>query len=257
MTQHVLPAGVNVAHPDRLFIGGKWEKASLGGEIEVVDPNTEQVVAVVAEASEADMDAAVRAARLAFDKGPWPRIKPAERVAKLREMAKYLEDRQAELERCWTAQVGTLPATAGPITKQTTANLAGYADIGEKYEWVKTFHKSDSAVSLVVREAVGVVAAIAPWNAPYATMMNKVAPALLPGNCVIMKPSPETPLEAYIIAEAGEAIGLPPGVLQLLPSHREAADHLVCNPGVDKVSFTGSTVAGRASPPSAVRALRA
>jgi acyl-CoA reductase-like NAD-dependent aldehyde dehydrogenase len=97
----------------------------------------------------------------------------------------------------------------------------------------------------VLREPVGVVAAIAPWNVPYGIMTQKIAPALIAGNTVIMKPSPETPLEAYIIAEAAEAVGLPPGVLNLVPSHREAADHLVRNPGVDKISFTGSTAAGR------------
>jgi acyl-CoA reductase-like NAD-dependent aldehyde dehydrogenase len=91
---------------------------------------------------------------------------------------------------------------------------------------------------------VGVVAAIAPWNGPYGIMLNKVAYALAAGCCVIMKPSPETPLEAYIIAEAAEAAGIPAGVVNLVPSHREAADHLVNNHGVDKVSFTGSTRAG-------------
>jgi acyl-CoA reductase-like NAD-dependent aldehyde dehydrogenase len=99
--------------------------------------------------------------------------------------------------------------------------------------------------AIIVREPVGVVAAIAPWNAPYAIMAQKVAPALVAGCTVIMKPAPETPLEAYIIAECAEQAGLPPGVLNLVPSHREAADHLVRHPGVDKVGFTGSTGAGR------------
>jgi aldehyde dehydrogenase (NAD+) len=90
-----------------------------------------------------------------------------------------------------------------------------------------------------------VVAAIAPWNAPYAIMTQKIAPALVAGCTVIMKPAPETPLEAYIIAECAEEAGLPPGVLNLVPAHREASDHLVRNPGVDKVGFTGSTAAGR------------
>jgi len=97
----------------------------------------------------------------------------------------------------------------------------------------------------VVQEPVGVVAAIAPWNAPYLTMTQKIAPALVAGCTVIMKPSPETPLEAYLLAEAAEAIGMPAGVVNLVPSQRGPADHLVCNPGVDKVSFTGSTAAGR------------
>jgi len=100
-------------------------------------------------------------------------------------------------------------------------------------------------VGLVAYEPVGVVAAIAPWNGPYGIMLNKVAYALAAGCCVIMKPSPETPLEAYIIAEAAQEAGVPAGVVNLVTGHREASDHLVCNPGVDKVSFTGSTVAGK------------
>lgn len=99
--------------------------------------------------------------------------------------------------------------------------------------------------ALIAYEPVGVVAAIAPWNGPFGIMANKVAYALLTGCTVIMKPSPETPLEAYIIAEAAEAAGIPAGVVNLVTGHREASDHLVCNEGVDKVSFTGSTVAGK------------
>jgi acyl-CoA reductase-like NAD-dependent aldehyde dehydrogenase len=99
--------------------------------------------------------------------------------------------------------------------------------------------------AVIVREPVGVVVAIAPWNAPFAIMTQKIAPALVAGCTVIMKPSPETPLEAYIIAECAEAAGFPHGVINLVPAHREASDYLVRNPGVDKVSFTGSTVAGR------------
>jgi acyl-CoA reductase-like NAD-dependent aldehyde dehydrogenase len=123
--------------------------------------------------------------------------------------------------------------------------LAGIAALGESFEWVS--QKPGQAVDTVViaREPVGVVAAIAPWNGPFAIMANKVFYALVAGCPVIMKPSPETPLEAYIIAEAAEAAGIPPGVVNLVPGHREAADHLVNNPGVDKVTFTGSTVAGK------------
>ena len=98
---------------------------------------------------------------------------------------------------------------------------------------------------IIAREPVGVVAAIAPWNAPYMIMMSKVAYALISGSTVVMKPSPETPLEAYIIAEEAEAVGFPPGVLNLVPADRDAADALVNNPGIDKVSFTGSTATGR------------
>jgi len=100
-------------------------------------------------------------------------------------------------------------------------------------------------ISMVVREPVGVVAAICPWNGPLGTMVRKVAPALLAGCTVIMKPSPETPLDAYILAGCMEAAGLPPGVVNLVAAHREVSDYLVCRPDVDKVAFTRSTAAGR------------
>jgi acyl-CoA reductase-like NAD-dependent aldehyde dehydrogenase len=117
--------------------------------------------------------------------------------------------------------------------------------MAERFAFVEQRPSTGAAVGLVAYEPVGVVAAIAPWNGPYGIMLNKVGFALAAGCTIVMKPSPETPLEAYIIAEAAEAAGLPPGVVNLVCGHREASDHLVCNPDVDKVSFTGSTVAGK------------
>jgi acyl-CoA reductase-like NAD-dependent aldehyde dehydrogenase len=241
-----LPEGVSLAHPNELYIGGRWVAPVAGGRIEVVSPDTEQVSAVVAEATEPDMDAAVNAAREAFDRGPWPRMEPAERAAAVRRMAGLLRERQDELARAFVAEIGVLASFAPFAAMGATGTFESYASIAEKYDWVK---EQPSTVpghrALVIREPVGVVAAIAPWNMPYAIMAQKVAPALVAGCSVIMKPSPETPLEAYIIAEAAERAGLPPGVLNLVPAHREAADYLVRNPGVDKISFTGSTAAGR------------
>ena len=241
-----LPDGVGIQHPESLFIGGRWVTPALGGTLDVIDPATEQLTARVAEASEADMDAAVHAARRAFDAGPWPTMSPADRARHLRAMAAHLRSRKDELIDAYIAEIGALPVMAGGMIPAATETLASYADIGERFDWVsKPATGYPNSVALVLREPVGVVAAIAPWNAPYAIMTQKVAPALIAGCTVIMKPSPETPLEAYILAEAAEAAGLPAGVLNLVPSHREAADHLVRNAGVDKISFTGSTAAGR------------
>lgn len=241
----MLPQGVTIAHPDKLFIGGQWVPAHSGRLLEMVSPNTEQVVARCAEADEADMDAAVAAARAAFDAGPWPAMAPAERIAAFRRMVAHLETRVPELAAAWTAQMGGLSTFAGPMHGGAVMTLGQIADYAEVFQFVEQRPTVGAAVGLVVHEPVGVVAAIAPWNGPFGIMANKVAYALLTGCTVIMKPSPETPLEAYIIAEAAEAAGLPPGVVGLVPSHREAADHLVCNHGVDKVSFTGSTLAGK------------
>jgi acyl-CoA reductase-like NAD-dependent aldehyde dehydrogenase len=241
-----LPEGVAIAHPTSLFLGGRWVAPEAGGTIEIVSPHTEQVSAIVAEAREADMDAAVAAAREAFDTGPWPRMTPAARAAVVRKMAEILRTRQSELAAAFTAQVGGLASFAPFAAGGATETFATYADIAENYAWETTQPSTvPGNTAYLVREAVGVVAAIAPWNMPYAIMAQKVAPALVSGCTVLMKPSPETPLEAYIIAEAAEQAGIPAGVLNLVPSHRDAADHLVRHPGVDKISFTGSTVAGR------------
>jgi acyl-CoA reductase-like NAD-dependent aldehyde dehydrogenase len=241
----LLPEGVHVAHPEQLYIGGQWVRANSGRLIDLISPDTEQVVARVAEADAADMDAAVAAARAAFDHGPWPSTPPAERIAAFRRMVAHLQGRVDELARAWTAQMGGLASFAGPMHAGSVMVLEQIAGFAENFAFVEQRPSMGAAAGFVVHEPVGVVAAIAPWNGPFGIMANKVAYALLAGCPVIMKPSPETPLEAYIIAEAAEAAGLPPGVVNLVTGHRDASDHLVCNHGVDKVTFTGSTVAGK------------
>ena len=236
---------VHIKHPDRLFIGGQWVTPSSSAQIELVSPVTEQVFGRVAEAQEADMDAAVVAARKAFDQGPWPRLTPSERGEYLRKMSKALEARVPELAAAWAEQIGGLKVMSVPMHMGGVMQYAFYGDLADRYPFEVRQPSSIGGTAVLVREPVGVVAAIAPWNAPFMIMTTKVAPALLAGCTVIMKPSPETPLEAYILAEVAEEVGLPPGVVNLVPSHREAADYLVRNHGVDKVGFTGSTAAGR------------
>jgi len=238
------PEGVNVKHSDKIWVGGIWTSAQSGRMIELVSPNSEAVIGSVAEANEADMDAAVAAARDAFDIGPWGRMGPKERLPYLTKMADHLETRIAEIARAWTLQMGGLASFGGPMTAGAVMGLRGIISMAENFEYVQP-RPSTVAAGIVAYEPVGVVAAIAPWNAPFGIMLNKVAYALAGGCTVVMKPSPETPLETYIIAEAAEAAGLPPGVVNLVCGHREASDHLVCNTGIDKVSFTGSTIAGK------------
>jgi aldehyde dehydrogenase (NAD+) len=239
------PQGVNIKHPDRIYIDGQWIPAHSGRMIELVSPNSEQVIAAVAEADETDMDAAVAAARQAFDNGPWPRMAPAERGVYMMKMLELLRAREPELAKAWTAQMGGLASIAGPMHMGANMTFEMIAKMADTFQFVEQRPTHVAHTALIAYEAVGVVAAIAPWNGPYGIMSSKLAYALVAGCTVIMKPSPETPLEAYILAEAAEAAGLPPGVVNLVCGHREASDHLVCNPGVDKVSFTGSTVAGK------------
>jgi aldehyde dehydrogenase (NAD+) len=236
---------VRVANTDKLYIGGRWVAAKKGGRIEVVSPQNENVVITVAEATESDMDDAVSAARRAFDSGPWPRLTHQERAAYLRKLSAALEPRLPELSRAWVEQTGALASVAPFVIGGGKQWFDFYADMADKFDWEERRALGDApGFGLVVREPVGVYVAIAPWNNPFGIMTGKIAPALLAGCTVIMKPAPETPIEAHIIAEAADSVGLPEGVLNLVPAHRDASDHLVNNAGVDKVSFTGSVAAG-------------
>ena len=239
------PEGVFVQHPGKVWINGEWRAPHSGRFIELVSPNTEQVVGAVAEADEADMDAAVAAARAAFDTGPWPRMSVGERNEIMKKISAHLQSRSGELAKTWTAQMGGLASFAPGMVAGATMQFDQTREVGANFQYVQQRESQAAAAAYLVYEPVGVVASIAPWNGPYGIMASKVANALITGCTVIMKPSPETPLEAYIIAEACEAAGVPAGVVNLVCGHREASDHLVCNPGVDKVSFTGSTVAGK------------
>jgi aldehyde dehydrogenase (NAD+) len=239
------PEGIAIKHPDRLWIGGDWRVAHSGRMIDLISPDTELAIGAVAEADAEDMDAAAAAARTAFDTGPWGSMRPAERIAVLEVMSRHLHARQSELARAWTLQMGGLAAFAGPMTAGSTMVFDQIVAVAKRFAFVETRPSMAVKSAVVAQEPVGVAAAIAPWNAPYGIMLNKVAYALAAGCTVIMKPSPETPLEAYIIAEAAQAAGVPAGAVNLVCGQREASEHLVRNPGVDKVSFTGSTAAGK------------
>jgi acyl-CoA reductase-like NAD-dependent aldehyde dehydrogenase len=237
---------IRIAHPDKLYIGGEWVSPAAGGAIQVVSPITEEVIFKIAEAQDADVDRAVAAARAAFDRGPWPRMTHAERAGWLRRLGEVLAARSAELGHAWTNQMGVVFAMSQHSGLRAKGTFDMYAEIAATFpfEEVRTpGHGGGQA--RIVREPVGVVAAIVPWNSPLSLSTAKVAPALLAGCTMILKASPEAPLEAYILAEAAEAVGLPPGVFNVVTADRLASEHLIRNPDVDKVSFTGSSAAGR------------
>jgi aldehyde dehydrogenase (NAD+) len=240
MTRHA----INLAHPKSLFIGGAWVEPQTAASIEIISPSDEGLVGRVAEAHEADVDRAVAAARHAFDHGPWPRMTGPERAAVLRRIAGRLAERADEFARAWSLQVGMPYAHTAPVAPHFRGYLDYFAGLAEQgFEELRA--PAQGGACVVVREPVGVTAAIVPWNAPLATMLLKVAPALAAGCTVIAKPSPETPLEALLLAECAAEAGLPEGVLSVLPAGREVSEHLVRKAEVDKVSFTGSTAAGR------------
>lgn len=228
----------------RFYIGGEWAAPRSNARLELVSPLTEKTQFTVPAGSPEDMDDAVKAATEAFENGPWPRMTPSERAGYLRAMQAEVEKRLALFQRVWTAQVGVVHGFASmilPLVPQYYAYYAGLADTFAFEDDRKTLHGR----ARVIREPVGVCAFILPWNAPLVLLSAKLCPALLAGCTVVAKPSPETPLDALILAECAEAAGLPPGVFNVVPADREAGDHLIRDPRIDKVSFTGSTAAGR------------
>jgi acyl-CoA reductase-like NAD-dependent aldehyde dehydrogenase len=237
---------VPIRHDDRFFIGGKWVEPSSSDVIEVIDSSTEETYFSVPEAQAADMARAVGAAREAFDRGPWPRMSHAERAGYLRAIGEGLRGKSVEAGQIWPRESGALFA----IAQYTAGGMAGvfdfYAGLAETYPFEERRQPTmGGEYGLLVREPVGVVGAIIPWNAPLSLIAYKIAPALLAGCTVVLKSSPEAPGAAYLYGEIAEDIGLPPGVLNIVTADREVSELLVTNPEVDKITFTGSTAAGR------------
>jgi betaine-aldehyde dehydrogenase len=231
---------------DKLFIGGKWVTPQGTGRIEVISPTTEQVIASVPDGTEADLDLAVAAAREAFDHGPWPRMAPAERGAVLKKVADLIAAEMSEMAELITTEMGAplLFSHMGQVAAPMMV-LNYYAELAATFKFDEVRTGVLGGDVLVAKEAVGVVGAITPWNVPLFLAVGKLAPALAAGCTVVLKPAPETPLDAFRLAELFEAAGLPEGVLSVVPAGREVAEYLVRHPQVDKISFTGSTIAGK------------
>ncbi len=234
-----------------LFIDGTWTSEGAEGSIDVIDPATEAVIGSVPDASTKSAVRAIEAARRAFDEGPWPYMKPSERAAKLIAMAEILESRAGDLRELIIAETGSTGFLtdavqgAGSIGMlRSNASLVEHA-----FPWVEngapTGGPTGLAGNAIVREPIGVVAAITPFNFPFMLNVVKVAPALAVGCTVVLKPHPWTPLDAMLIAEVAAEAGIPPGVLNVITGHGEVGDELTSNPMVDMVTFTGSTATGR------------
>jgi acyl-CoA reductase-like NAD-dependent aldehyde dehydrogenase len=235
-----------VVHPDRFFIGGEWVEPSSDAKIDVIDSHSEEVYFSVAEAQAADMERAIAAARDAFDNGPWPFLRHNERAEYLRALGKEVAARGDALGDIWPRESGILAIMAKYAAPAFATVFDYYADLADTFAWEERAQPTGGgAFGLLVREPVGVVGAIIPWNAPIQLAIYKMAPALLAGCTVVLKASPEAPGAAYLLAEAAEAAGLPAGVFNVLTADREVSERLVTDPRVDKIAFTGSTAAGR------------
>ncbi|MFI5612750.1 aldehyde dehydrogenase [Amycolatopsis sp. NPDC051903] len=236
-----------ITHPD-LFIGGTWTEPSDPRLLDLLSPHDGSLLGQAAQAQPADVDRAVAAARQGFDEGPWPHTAPAERIAAVRRLTALREEHADEIASLISAENGSAlwftRAGQPGLTRQANAYLKAAEDLG----WEETLEPSDPNApfrSVVRREAVGVVAAVIPWNSPFSAALAKIIPALLAGNTVVLKVSPENSLSMNLLAQLLEHAELPAGVISVLPADRETSEYLVTHPGVDKIAFTGSTRAGR------------
>jgi acyl-CoA reductase-like NAD-dependent aldehyde dehydrogenase len=230
---------------DELFIGGRWRTPSTRQRLPVISPHTEEPIGETPEAAAADIDQAVAAARKAFDEGPWPRRSVGERMEKIEKLAALYTAETDEMADLITAEMGSprsfsrLGQAAGAVAQMHL----GMATARE-FPWVERRQGLFGEVH-VRRAPVGVVGAIVPWNVPQFLIMPKLIPALIAGCTIVVKPAPETPLDAMWLAEMLEEIDLPEGVVSIVPGGRETGESLVRHPGVDKISFTGSSATGR------------
>jgi aldehyde dehydrogenase (NAD+) len=229
---------------DRLYIGGELVEPAGAGTIDVINPFTEEVAGRVPDGTNADIDRAVAAARSTFDNTDWSTRPVAERAAILARASALIQGRMDELTGLITTEMGS-PSAWGMFGQVLAPSmiLDFYAGLGDTYATEDTRAGMFGSV-LVRKEAMGVVGAIIPWNVPLFEAVMKVGPAVIAGCTVVLKPAPETPLDAYVFAEIMEEAGLPKGVLSIVPAGREVGEYLVTHPLVDKVTFTGSTAAG-------------
>ncbi|MCY4572350.1 MAG: aldehyde dehydrogenase family protein [Gemmatimonadetes bacterium] len=230
----------------RLWIGNEWADADGGRTFATVNPATDEVIADVAEARAADVDRAVAAARAAFGNSDWRRMNPHKRSRLLWKLADLVEANADELGLLETRDNGKPYFEARRIDVPSVAQtLRYYAGLADKVQG-DTVPVPGPFLNYTLREPVGVVGAIIPWNFPLSMAAWKVAPALACGNTVVLKPAEQTPLTALRFGELAAEAGFPPGVLNVVPGYGETAGAaLVRHPGVDAISFTGSTEVGR------------
>ncbi|EID77572.1 MULTISPECIES: aldehyde dehydrogenase [Rhodococcus] len=230
---------------DKLYIGGKWVAPATDQVLEVFSPATEERVGSCPVASPADIDDAVATARRAFDEGPWPQTTAAERGEILAKAAKLIEERGDTLNALISSEMGQPPAMVGMMQQTPSlATLNFYAGLANEFEWEQT-RTGVFGQTKVLREPVGVVAAVLAWNVPLFLAVNKLSPALLAGCTVLLKPAPESPLSTHLLAEIFAEAGVPEGVISVLPGGAETGEYLVSHPGIDKITFTGSSPVGR------------
>ena len=232
---------------DSFFIDNRWRKPASDRRFTLINASTEEVIGTVPEGSEADIDAAVTVARHAFEVSGWSDAGPVARAAVLDRFAAALAARSEDLATVVSAQNGMPITTSGLLEAGLSVGLVQYyAGLAQSLAQPDIRPSQMGRETIVERSPIGVVAAIVPWNFPVSLALSKIAPALIAGCTVVIKPSPGTVLDSYILAEAALAADIPAGVLNWVAADRDVSAYLVSHPGVDKVAFTGSSAAGRA-----------
>ncbi|MBI4456635.1 MAG: aldehyde dehydrogenase [Acidobacteria bacterium] len=230
--------------PTQLFLAGKYAEASDGKTATVYDPSTNQPLAAVAMASKTDVDRAAIAARKAFDEGPWPKMSPYERGRMIQKIADGIRRRSEEIARVEALNGGKPITNARGEVLSAAMVFDYYAGAMEKF-FGESIPMGDKIVDFTLREPVGVVCQIVPWNFPFLAAAWKVAPALATGCAVIVKPASYTPLTALFLGEIGNEAGVPEGVVNILPGPgSEIGGYMAAHPLIDKIAFTGATTTG-------------
>ena len=246
MSASLVPDLPAVVTPGRLFIDGRFVESLSGKSFDSINPATEEVLTSVSEGDRADIDAAVAAARAAFETGPWPRMRPRDRGRLLLKLADLISANAEELARLETLDNGKpIAETLNVDIPQAAEVFAYYAGWADKIHG-ETIPATNDHFTYTLREPHGVCGQIIPWNFPLLMAAWKLAPALACGNTVVLKPAEQTPLTALRLAELGAEAGFPPGVVNVVPGYGPTAGAaLAAHPGVDKIAFTGSTEVGR------------
>ncbi|MBI4581480.1 MAG: aldehyde dehydrogenase [Planctomycetes bacterium] len=232
--------------PGKMYIDGKWTDSASGRTLPVVNPANGEELGRVALADADDVDRAVRAARRAFDEGPWPRLDPLARGRYLWRLADLVRKHGEDLAMTDTLNIGKpIRDSRGFDVPAAIELLESYGGLADKIAG-RCHGTNPECVMFQIREPLGVVASIVPWNYPLLNAVIKIGPALACGNCMVFKPSELAPLTALMLAEMAEEVGLPPGVFNVINGlGPEIGNALTGHPGVDKISFTGRLETGR------------
>src|ERR1700730_4307472 len=230
-----------------LFIDGQFTPSASGKHFETSNPATGETIAQVAQAGTEDLDRAVAGARKAFESGPWAAMKPRQRGRILTRAAELLLSRAEDFGRVETMDNGKPIFESAKIDMPAAAECLAYFGESADKLYGDTFPARPDAMLLTLREPIGVVGAITPWNFPLLQAMWKIAPALALGNAVVLKPASVTPLTSLLFAELLTEAGLPPGAFNVVPGPGASIGAAMAeHPGIDKISFTGETETGRA-----------